>query len=279
VENARLLLLSRSDAHPDGLANSSGAVGRYFMEHPYIGVVGEVGEPTGQHRIGFGTTESYQFYEPDDPPPGSFKLEFSNEAGPRVVDLVLHQRDAVGSIDRTLTDPGVSSVRGLAEEVRPIEWGDALLERAREAYGRSFKVMAEVEPLPQPDNRVTLNEDQTDEFGDPVPDVSWSPGQYVHRTIERAFGVIEEIVNALDADVKWTERVQYLDGAGHSSGTTRMGTTPDESVVDSDLRTHDVKNLYVAGSSPFVTIGASQPTLTIAATALRLAEHLDREVI
>ncbi|MEF8854683.1 MAG: GMC family oxidoreductase [Haloarculaceae archaeon] len=279
VENARLLLLSRSEAHPDGLANSSGAVGRYFMEHPYIGVVGEVGEPTGQHRIGFGTTESYQFYEPDDPPPGSFKLEFSNEAGPRVVDLVLHQRDAVGGIDRTLTDPGVSSVLGLAEEARPIEWGDALLERAREAYGRYFKVMAEVEPLPRPDNRVTLNEDRTDEFGDPVPDVSWSPGQYIHRTIERAFGVIEEVVDAFDADVEWTERVQYLDGAGHSSGTTRMGTAPDESVVDPDLRTHDVENLYVAGSSPFLTIGASQPTLTIAATALRLADHLDSEVI
>jgi choline dehydrogenase-like flavoprotein len=279
VENPRLLLLSASGAHPDGLANSSDAVGRYFMEHPYVGVVGEVDEPTGQHRIGFGTTESYQFYTPDDPPPGSFKLEFSNEAGPRVVDLVLRQRAPVDGLNRTLTAPGVSSVANLADQDRPIAWGDGLLEEMREAYGRSFKIMAEIEPLPRPDNRVTLNDGRTDEFGDPVPDVAWSPGRYVERTIERAFEMIEEVVGALDADVSRTERVRFMDGAGHSSGTTRMGTDPDESVVDPNLRAHDVSNLYIAGASTFPTIGASQPTLTIAATALRLADHLDRDVL
>jgi len=280
VENPRLLLLSESERHPDGLANSSGAVGRYFMEHPYVTVVGELSERTGQHRIGFGTTESYHFYEPEgQPPPGSFKLEFLNEAGPRVVDLALRQREPLADLYGALTAPSGSMVPDLVEDAKPIEWGDDLLGTMRERYGNYFAVRAEIEPLPDPDNRVTLDESRTDEFGDPVPEVSWNRGEYGQRTAERAFEVLEEIVDTLDATVEWTERREYWGGAGHSSGTTRMGTDPDESVVDPNLRAHDVSNLYVAGASTFPTIGASQPTLTIAATALRLADHLDRDVL
>ena len=280
VENPRLLLLSKSAEYPDGLANSSGVVGRYFMEHPYVGVVGKMDGLTGQHRIGFGTTESYQFYEPDgDPPPGSFKIEFSNEGGPRIVDLALRQRDPVGSLSRTISSPGPSTLEGLAGEQRPIEWGDELLETMRGRYGHYFRIVAEIEPLPDPENRITLNEDVTDDFGDPVPDVSWSPGSYFERTGERAHEVIDRIVEHIDADVEDVERIPYIEGVGHSSGTTRMGTDPAESVVDSNQRTHDVENLYISGASTFITIGASQPTLTIAATALRLADHLDSEVL
>jgi choline dehydrogenase-like flavoprotein len=280
VENARLLLLSSSPQHPDGLANSSDAVGRYFMDHPYIGVYGQLGEPTGQHRIGFGTTESYHFYEPEgQPPPGSFKLQAENDTGPTIPELALKQREPVADMNRLLGRPTGAALAELAENDRPIEWGDDLVETIREEYGNHFQVLAEIEPLPDPENRVTLSEDRTDQFGDPVPDISWDRGEYSRRTAERAFEVIEEIIEQFDAEVKWTERGQTWKGAGHSSGTTRMGTDPDESVVDPNLRTHDVENLYVAGASTFVTIGASQPTLTIAATSLRLADHLDREVL
>ncbi|WP_136592407.1 GMC family oxidoreductase [Salinigranum halophilum] len=279
VENARLLLLSRSDAFPNGLANSSGAVGRYFMEHPYVGVIGRLAQSTGQHRIGFGTTESYQFYEPEGPPPGSFKLEFENEAGPKVIDIALQQRGTLADLSNVLADPSRSTLAEPLKNDQPVIWGDELLDSVRDHYGNYFGISAEIEPLPDPNNRVTLNDDQTDAFGDPVPDVSWSPGSYSKRTAERAFDVIEEIVDALDATVEAVERVSFWDGAGHSSGTTRMGTDPSESVVNPNLRTHDVENLYVSGASTFVTIGATQPTLTIAATALRLAEHLDSEVL
>lgn len=279
VENARLLLLSSSPEHPDGLANSSGAVGRYFMEHPYVGVEGELAEPTGLHRIGFGTTESYHFYEPADPPPGSFKIEFWNGHGPTILDLALRQRDPLSDLNEVLSTRRGSAVGELAENRRPIEWGDELLETVRESYGNRFLVVAEIEPLPRPENRITLSETHTDAFGDPVPDVSWNRGAYAERTADRAFEVIEEIVDHLPAEVRRSERVELWGGAGHSSGTTRMGTDPAESVVNPNLRAHDVENLSVSGASTFVTIGASQPTLTIAAVALRLADHLDREVL
>ena len=281
VENPRLLLLSSSPQHPEGLANSSNAVGRYFMEHPYAGIIGELEEKlTGQHRIGFGTMESYHFYEPDgQPPPGSFKLEFDNRAGPTITELALKQRNPVENMDEFLTDPTVSKLSYLADDSRPIEWGDDLLETIRDGYGNYFQILAEIEPLPDPENRVTLSDERTDEFDDPVPDVSWNRGEYGQRTAERALEVIEEIVDHIKPEVKWTSKGQSWNGAGHSAGTTRMGTDPDASVVNSNLRTHDVENLYISGASTFVTLGASQPTLTIAATALRLADHLHEEVL
>lgn len=95
----------------------------------------------------------------------------------------------------------------------------------------------------------------------------------------RAYEVIGEIIDELDATVRERERLEILNGAGHNSRTTRMGTDPSESVVDRNRRAHDLTNLSIAGASTFVTLGANQPTLTIAATSLRLAEHLHESVI
>lgn len=228
----------------------------------------------GPNRIGFPTMESYLFYEPADA-----SRSFLNRAGPNVVELALGQRDPLRGLRDAVGAPIPSNLADVAGDTRPVQWGDDLLETLRDGYGNHFTVMAEVEPLPDPENRVSLAGDRTDEFGDPVPEIDWSRGSYGQRTMERAFEVMEWITDHLDAEVRWTERLRTWHGVGHPSGTTRMGTDPDESVVDADLRTHDVENLYVAGSSTFVTIGATAPTLTIAATALRLADHLDGRVL
>jgi choline dehydrogenase-like flavoprotein len=276
VETPRLLLLSATEEHPNGLANSSDAVGRYFMESPYAQVVGELDRPTGQHRIGFGTMESHQFYEPEEPTPGSFKIEFGNGAGPTITDLALAQRapleDLLG-VARNPTDP--ASLDRLRGSLEPIEWGDDLLETIDEGYGNHFGISAEIEVLPRAGNRITLDGSETDEFGNPVPDVSWNRDPHAVRTIERAFEVLDRIVDGLDADVRWRRHGVLWRGVGHHSGTTRMGEEPTESVVDADCRTHDVENLYLAGCGTFPTSGAMQPTLTIAALALRLGGHLD----
>jgi len=130
--------------------------------------------------------------------------------------------------------------------------------------------------LPYRENRVTLDESKTDTFGNPVPDVSWGYHEaYAGQAIERAYEAMEDIVSNIDVEVRETQRTIFRGGAGHPSGTTRMGTDPDESVVDPNLGTHDLSNLSIVGSSIFPTRGASQPTLTIAALALRLADHLD----
>ena len=250
IETPRLLLLSRSEAHPDGLANSSGAVGRYFMDHLYAGAGGTVDRRTRQNHVGFQTTESHQFYDPDREGVGPLKLEFLNTAGPSPVE------QAMG-----------------AEE-----FGDALLERLREDYGNHIAVGGLVGQRPDPTNRITLDPDRTDDHGNPVPRIDWAVGDRARSTIEWANGIQHRLLEAVDADVGWTAGPDSTGPAYHHMGTTRMGTDPERSVVDPDCRTHDLANCWIASSSVFVTSGAMNPTLTIGALALRVADRLDERL-
>ncbi|MDL0141315.1 MULTISPECIES: GMC family oxidoreductase [Halobacterium] len=246
IETPRLLLLSDSDRYPDGLANSSGLVGRYFMDHLFAGAGGTLDEPTRQNHVGFNTTESHQYYDRPDGSRGAIKLEFLNYAGPSPAEMALSGDD----------------------------WGDAMCDRIRDASGTHIAVGGLVEQQPRPENRVRLHPERTDAHGNPVPDVVWSLSAYERRTIERANEIQREILTELGADIEWTVGPEDTGPAFHHMGTTRMGTDPAESVVDPRLRTHDLSNLSVASSSVFPTAGAMNPTLTIAALALKAADHI-----
>jgi choline dehydrogenase-like flavoprotein len=245
VENVRLLLLSASDVYPEGLANSSGLVGRYFMDHCFAGAGGRIDRRTRQNHVGFNTTECHALYDGTDPLPG-VKLEFLNYAGPSPV----------------------------IEALNADTWGDDLLSDLRDAYGTHLAVGGLVEQFPRAENRITLDPDRTDDHGNPVPEVQWSVGQRTRRAIERVNEVQVAILDELDATVDWVVGPDATGPAAHHMGTTRMGTDPDASVVAPDCRTHDLRNLWIAGSSVFPTGGAMNPTLTIAALSCRLAEAL-----
>ena len=245
VETPRLLLLSDSPDHPDGLANSSGLVGRYFTEHCFAGVGGRLDRATRQNHVGFNTTESHQFYDEEGVNP--IKLELFNYAGPSPVE------------------------QALAGD----EWGDALLDSLRDVYGTHIAVGGLVEQLPRQENRVTLDRTRTDDHGNPVPDVRWSIGERTGATIRRANEIQRSILAELGAEIEWTVGPDDTGPAFHHMGTMRMGTDPASSVVNPRLRTHDVENLHIASSSVFVTGGAMNPTLTIAALALKAADHVD----
>ena len=261
IEIPRLLLLSRSTDHPDGLANSSGAVGRYFMEHLFAGAGGTLDEQTRQNHVGFITSESHQFY--DDPgqaverdgetivpavdgPLSPIKLEFLNYAGPSPVEQALNAAS----------------------------WGDDLLADLRASYGHHIAMGGLVGQPPRAENRITLDTDTTDDHGTPVPEIHWSWGDRVRRTIERANRIQHAVLDELGVDIGWTAGPESTGPAYHHMGTTRMGTDPSASVVDPTLRTHDVENCWIASSSVFPTAGSMNPTLTIGALALRCADRL-----
>jgi choline dehydrogenase-like flavoprotein len=246
VETPRLLLLSRSEAHPDGLANASGLVGRYFHEHVFAGVGGRIDRATRQNHVGFNTSECHQFYDDESPVEG-VKLEFLNYAGP---------------------SPVVDAVHG-------DDWGDDLLATLRDAYGTHLAVGALVEQVPRREHRVELDASRTDDRGNPVPAVHWGVDDRTRRAVERANELQRAVLDELGADVEWTVGPESAGPAYHHMGTARMGTDPASSVVDARLRAHDCPNLWVVGSAPFPTGGAMNPTLTIAALALRAADHLD----
>jgi choline dehydrogenase-like flavoprotein len=243
-------LLSQSEQYPDGLANSSGTVGRYLMEHAFAGTRALLLERTEQHEIGFITSETHQFYDHDEPSPGSVKLEFFNYAGPSPLDV------------------------GLGDG----RWGDALHDAMDLEFGNRLQIGALVEQLPDPTNRVTLDPDETDDHGNPVPDVSWSVGDHAIAALEHAHSVQRRILGTMDTQITGQSDVYDPGAARHPAGTTRMGTDPAESVVDARLRTHDLDNLTVASSSVFPTSGAMNPTLTIAALTLKAVEHVDADL-
>jgi len=246
VETPRLLLLSASDRYPDGLANSSGHVGEFFMEHLFAGAGGTLDEPTRQGHVGYYTSACDQFYDEADETQAPFKLEFFNYAGPSPV------RSALAGND----------------------WGDDLLDRLRDGYGNHVAVGGLVEQLPDADSRITLADDRTDDHGNPVPEINWTVDDRALATIERANEVQVEILEALGADVEWVAGPDATGPAYHHMGTTRMSDDPDAGVVDADCRTHDLDNCWVASSAVFPTGGGMNPTLTIAALALRVGDDV-----
>lgn len=245
VESARLLLLSESSQFPQGLANGSGMVGKNFMERPAIAVTAVHKEKTYPYRIGFPTAESLQFCNPKDRhEQAGTKLEFHNFWGP--------------------TPTQLASASG--------RWGAALAEEVNQSFGRHMSVEAAIEQLPDPGNTVTLDPHVKDYFGDPAPRITYSFGDYEERALKAAEKLAREILSA--ADVESIDDEVPRGFAGHPMGTCRMGNDSSTSVVDRNLRAHEVSNLYVVGGSAFVTGSSLQPSLTMAALAIRAAEHI-----
>ena len=246
VEIPRLLLLSASERYPNGLANSSGLVGKYFHDHLFAGMGGTLDEPTRQNHVGFLTSESHQFYDDVTDDRGPFKLEFLNYAGPSPVELALNSEN----------------------------FGDDLLTELRDGYGNSIAMGGLAAQPPRKANMVTLDSSTTDDHGNPIPEIHWSLGERVQNTIEAANEKQGEILEELGVDVDWTVGPDNTGPAFHHMGTTRMSDDPSNGVVNPQLRTHDLDNCFIASSSTFVTGGALNPTLTIAALALKCAEHV-----
>ena len=246
VETPRLLLLSESPQYPDGLANSSGTLGRYFMDHLFAGMGGRLDQPTRQNHVGFNTSECHQFYD-DAEPVNGLKLEFLNYAGP---------------------SPVIEALNGDT-------WGDELLGQLQDSYGTHISMGALVEQLPREENYITLDESRTDDHGNPVPDVHWGVDDDTKAALERANEVQRAVLEELGVDIEWSVGPDNTGPAYHHMGTTRMGDSPETSVVDANCRTHDLSNLWLIGSSVFPTGGAMNPTLTIAALSLRAADALD----
>lgn len=244
VETPRLLLLSTSRDFPNGLANRSGLVGNYFMSHPSIDVTGRVKEKVYPYRVGFSTAMTRQFaIDRNRAGKGAFFLEFLNSAG--------HKPEEIALSSGT--------------------WGKSLQRHVQEEFGHTLGVRVYCEQLPDINNSISLNTWKKDYFGNPVPKISYGIGEYERGALKEATEVAKTILQSAGAYDIQTSNLWY---AAHQIGTHRMGKDSRSSVVDKNLCAHDVSNLYMVGSGCFVTASASPPTLTIAALAIRTAEHI-----
>ena len=269
IETPRLLLQSACDAAPNGLANSSGAVGRYFMEHPSIKLEGRRGQPSRHDLIGFDTGLSEAFYGHTDGPTGSMLFIVDNDTSPSPVEAALtsssHLVDLLGGDTPSVFGDTVS--------------GDAILRQVAEAYGDRVGIGVLVEQLPNEENHISLDPDTTDTYGNPVPHLNIGIDETTEATLERAQSVLHDLFDALEIrDTREIGSPRQPSFSNQHLGTVRMGQDPQSSVVDEHLQTHDVDNLFLSTSGVFPTGGAAPPTLTIAALTLRLADHLLEEL-
>jgi choline dehydrogenase-like flavoprotein len=251
VGTARLLLLSAQRGHPDGLANSSGLIGRRLMMHPFAIVTGLFDETFDTWRGHVGCRiASLEFYETD------------SSRG--------FVRGAKWSMAPSTGGPLNAAMPTRAGEAM---WGAGHHRAVRERFGHMLSWGIFGEDLPDPDNRVELDATLTDSSGIPAPAVTYTVSENSRRLLsfhcDRATESLTE-AGAHRVDVTTTLR----QSGWHLMGTARMGTDPGTSVVNPWGRTHDVANLFVVDGSVFVTSGGVNPTSTICALALRFADHM-----
>jgi choline dehydrogenase-like flavoprotein len=243
IESPRLLLNSHSSMFPDGLANSSGEVGRNYMRHTTGSVYGVMPEPVHMYR---GTTmagivRDEARHDPSRGFAGGYELETLSLGLPFMAAFL---------------DPGA--------------WGKEFA-RKMETYDHMAGLWIVGEDMPQADNRVTLHPTETDAHGMPVPSVSFTdhPNDVAMR--EHAYKQGEAIYAAVGA----TEAFRVTPyPSTHNLGTNRMSEKPADGVVNRWGQTHDVPNLFVSDGSQFTTGAAENPTLTIVALAIRQAGHI-----
>jgi len=241
----RLLLMSTSAAHPDGLANSSGMVGRNFMVHVQSIVVARFDEPIDAHGGAIGVVSSRQFYETD--PANDFKRGFivAGNRGYSPMLTALQHRD----------------------------WGPghhASLERALN-HEAGIYVCGDDEP--EVDNRVELDRSALDGWGLPGVRTWYRLSENSRKLGEAAIRRGRELGEAAGATEVRDFGLSPILG-WHLLGTARMGDDPATSVTDADHQCHDVPGLYVADGSSLPTGGAINPAHTIQALALRAADRI-----
>jgi choline dehydrogenase-like flavoprotein len=251
VGTPRLLLNSASPLYPDGLANRSGLVGRNLMFHPYAMVIGSFDEPLEGYKGPTGCClMSQEFYETE--ASRGFLRGYSFE--------ILRGRGAVAT-----------ALTGMSTGELP--WGAGHHDAYAQMFDRSAGMVIICEDLPEECNRVSVDPDLLDSDGIPCPKIEYRLSDNSLAMLDHAVARGKQVLEASGAHS--TSAVAPLPPAGwHLMGTARMGSDPERSVVNEWGRSHDVKNLFIVDGSVFVTSGAVNPTHTIQALSLYVADRI-----
>ena len=249
METPRLLLMSAGEHHPAGIANRSGQVGRNYMEHPSIN--GRLRMPKPVYAGRGPSTISGSTRGRD----GAFRAE--RPGWILSVENKIRFHEITGEL--------------LASGAEPPALDAAIKDRAE----REIELDIGMEQLPDPTNGISLDWSRRDRAGQPTIRHYYSFTDYEQAGFSHAREMLARIAKTLGADLLWTSdpATQH-----HIIGMTRMGEDPKTSVTDSFGRSHDHRNLFIASSSLFPTGGTANPTLTIAALALRMAGEIVRQL-
>jgi choline dehydrogenase-like flavoprotein len=252
AETPRLLLLSASSQFPNGLANSSGYVGKNLMPNSSAIAYGVFDEPLNDYK-GFAVSRIFHdFYELD-----ADKLGFHGGGG-------LDARFDLSPLAFAMSalPPGTP------------RWGKGFKKTLAQNFTRTMEIFCHGTSLPVESNSISLDDEVKDAWGLPALRMTFRDHPDDLKLASWMQARALEILDAAGAKTKWSNPVTEQQFAVHLLGTCRMGKDSKASVIDPDHRTHDVPNLFLCDGSSLVTSGRGQPTMTIQALSYRAADRI-----
>ena len=251
AESPRLLLMSESNQFPQGLANSSGLVGKYLMFDQ-----GAVAQATFEHELNdFKSVQVtrivHDFYDAD-PKRGFY---------------------GGGGIDGRFDFYPIGFALGALPPGTP-RWGAAFKQALKTNFTHTMTSICHTTTLPLESNNITLDPEVKDAWGEPAIRVTYQCHPDDLKTMQFLSDRQLELLEAAGAVQKWAFPISSPTVGVHLLGTCRMGNDPKTSVVDKYHRAHDVPNLFIVSGASMVSSGRNQPTCTIQALAYRAADHM-----
>jgi choline dehydrogenase-like flavoprotein len=252
AETPRLLLLSANKQFPNGLANSSGFVGKNLMLNSGAISMGVFEHPLNDYK-GFAVSRIFHdFYELD-----AQKVGFYGGGG----------------IDARFDMTPIGFAMGGLPPDTP-RWGKGFKAALSHDFTRTMQIFCHGTSLPLENNSFSLDPDLKDAWGLPALRLTYKDHPDDLKLVNWLNVRAQELLDAAGAEKKWSYPAQEQQFAVHLLGTCRMGNDPKTSVINADHRTHDVKNLFLCDGSSLVTSGRGQPTMTIEALAFRAADRI-----
>ncbi len=247
IESPKLLLLSSSEKYPNGLANSSGMVGRHLMDHPSTSLVFDADEPLWPGRgpqspSAINTLRDGAFRRDH----AAYRIDVSNMS-------------QVHAVTQTLIEEGI--------------YGEQFAKQLRYRAAHQISIKNVLEVLPNPDNRIVLSTEK-DSMGIPKPRVHYTIDDYTRQGAQASKRDFERIAALMGGtNLRFSEDGKFMNNQ-HITGTMRMGHDPAMSVVDRFGRTHDHENLFIVGTGVMPTSATCNSTQTGVALGLRTAHHI-----
>lgn len=277
IQNARYLLHSNA-VMKKGLGNQNGMVGRFFMEHPHVDSADLIltsNQSMDMYFESFLSTNAF----------GMLALTPSYQRQYKLLNYAAQlMPSSLGAIRDHIINLITEDASGLLEYMDEMDREKRKGRRVKKPQTKVYIFNSRSEQSPNPDSRVELANTK-DALGVQEVNLNWQLSSLDKKTILEANTVIGKALGKaglgrlriqeweLDEQTAWPN---YLAGGWHHMGTTRMNNDPKKGVVDENCQLHGLPNLFIAGSSVFPTSGTANPTLTIVALAIRLADHIKK---
>jgi choline dehydrogenase-like flavoprotein len=259
-ESARLLLNSRSSRHPEGLANSSGAVGRNLADSVGSSAQGYIPALAGMPRYnsdGYSIHVYMPWWLSD-------RKDLGFTRGYHIQPVGGFAMPSVGAFQRTIA--------------RHEGYGTSLKQAIKEEYGAFVSLEGLGEMIPNEKSYCEIDPEAVDQWGIPVLRFHWARGDGEANQVQHMQQTFRTIIESMGGTVVSTTPMSRGGGMIHEVGTVRMGVDPKTSALNRFCQAHDVTNLFVADAGPFVSSPEKNPTHTIVALAWRTAEYLAEEM-